>query len=32
MGASDQCVLERIIAYKEGLKLKVEKASENVKK
>jgi 5-(carboxyamino)imidazole ribonucleotide mutase len=32
MGASDQCVLERIIAYKEGLKLKVEKASEKVKK
>jgi 5-(carboxyamino)imidazole ribonucleotide mutase len=32
MSASDQCVLERIIAYKEGLKLKVEKASEKVKK
>jgi 5-(carboxyamino)imidazole ribonucleotide mutase len=32
IGASDQCVLERIIAYKEGLKLKVEKASEKVKK
>ena len=32
IGASDTCVLERIIAYKEGLKLKVEKASERVKK
>jgi len=32
IGASDKCVLERIIAYKEGLKLKVEKASEKVRK
>ena len=32
IGASDTCVLDRIIAYKEGLKLKVEKASERVKK
>ncbi len=32
IGASDTCVLERIMGYKEGLKLKVEKASERVKK
>ena len=32
IGASDKCVLDRIIAYKEGLKLKVEKASEKLKK
>ena len=32
MGTSDQCVLDKIITYKEGLKLKVEKASERVKK
>ena len=32
IGASDKCVLDKIIAYKEGLKLKVEKASERVKK
>ena len=32
IGASDKCVLDRIIAYKEGLRLKVEKASERVKK
>ncbi len=32
IGASDKCVLDKIIAYKEGLKLKVEKASESVKK
>ena len=32
IGASDKCVLDKIIAYKEGLKLKVEKASKNVKK
>ena len=32
IGASDKCVLDKIIAYKEGLKFKVEKASEKVKK
>lgn len=32
IAASDPCVLDRIIAYKDGLKLKVEKASERVKK
>ena len=32
IGASDKCVLDKIITYKEGLKLKVEKASEKVKK
>ena len=32
IGASDRCVLDKIIAYKEGLKLKVEKASERVRK
>lgn len=32
IGASDTCVLDKVIAYKEGLKLKVAKASENVRK
>jgi 5-(carboxyamino)imidazole ribonucleotide mutase len=32
IGTSDKCVLDKIIAYKEGLKLKVEQASERVKK
>ena len=32
IAASDPCVLDRIIAYKDGLKLKVEQASERVKK
>lgn len=32
IASSDQCVLDKIIAYKEGLKLKVNKASERVKK
>ena len=32
LGSNDNCVLDKIIAYKEGLKLKVEKASERVKK
>lgn len=32
IGASDQCVLDKIIAYKEGLKAKVIAASEEVKK
>lgn len=31
IGSSDQCVLDKIIAYKEGLKLKVEAASKNIK-
>lgn len=32
IGASDKCVQDRIIAYKEGLKLKVEQASKKVRK
>ncbi len=32
IGASDTCVLDKIIAYKEGLKLKVAKSSENLRK
>lgn len=32
IGSSDQCVLDKVIAYKEGLKLKVNKASERIKK
>ena len=32
IGASDKCVLDKIIAYKEGLKLKVEEASKRVQK
>lgn len=32
IGSSDKCVLDKIIAYKEGLKLKVEQASERVRK
>ncbi len=32
IGASDKCVLDKIIAYKEGLKIKVNKASEELKK
>lgn len=32
IGTSDQSVLDKIIAYKEGLKLKVEQASKRVKK
>ena len=31
IGASDQCVLDKIITYKEGLKLKVEQASKDIK-
>lgn len=31
IGASDQCVLDKIIAYKEGLKLKVEQAAKHLK-
>jgi 5-(carboxyamino)imidazole ribonucleotide mutase len=32
IGASDKCVQDKIIAYKEGLKLKVEQASKKVRK
>jgi 5-(carboxyamino)imidazole ribonucleotide mutase len=32
IGTSDQCVLDKIMTYKEGLKLKVEQASERIKK
>ena len=32
IGASDKCVLDKIVAYKEGLKVKVNKASERVRK
>jgi 5-(carboxyamino)imidazole ribonucleotide mutase len=31
IGASDKAVLDKILAYKEGLKLKVEAASKNIK-
>jgi len=31
IGTSDKCVLDKVIAYKEGLKLKVEAASKNIK-
>ncbi|WP_044399798.1 5-(carboxyamino)imidazole ribonucleotide mutase [Lacinutrix sp. Hel_I_90] len=31
IGTSDQCVLDKIIVYKEGLKLKVEAASKKLK-
>ncbi len=32
IGSSDKCVLDKIVAYKEGLKIKVNKASEEMKK
>jgi len=32
IGASDKCVQDKIIAYKEGLKIKVAQASDRVKK
>ncbi|CAI8329010.1 MAG: N5-carboxyaminoimidazole ribonucleotide mutase [Flavobacterium sp. SCGC AAA160-P02] len=32
IGVSDTCVLDKIIAYKEGLKMKVNKSSEKLKK
>jgi 5-(carboxyamino)imidazole ribonucleotide mutase len=32
IGTSDKCVLDKIITYKEGLKLKVEQASKRVRK
>ena len=31
IGSSDQCVLDKIEIYKEGMKLKVQKASKNLK-
>ena len=31
IGSSDQCVLDKIVAYKEGLKLKVEEGSKDVR-
>ena len=31
IGSSDQCVLDKISAYKEGMKLKVQKASKKLK-
>ena len=31
IGASDQCVLDKVQFYKQGLKIKVEKASKNLK-
>ena len=32
IGTSDKCVLDKVIAYKDGLKLKVEKASKRIRK
>lgn len=32
IGCSDKCVLDKIIAYKEGLKMKVEQGAEEMKK
>ena len=32
IGASDACVLDKVIAYKDGLKRNVQKASERIKK
>jgi 5-(carboxyamino)imidazole ribonucleotide mutase len=32
IGSSDKCVLDKIVAYKEGLKLKVEEGAKNLKK
>ena len=31
IGSSDQCVLDKMIAYKEGLKIKVEEAAKSIK-
>ena len=31
IGASDKCVLDKMIAYKEGLKIKVEEAAKSIK-
>jgi 5-(carboxyamino)imidazole ribonucleotide mutase len=32
IGVSDKCVQDKVVAYKEGLKIKVNQASERVKK
>ncbi len=32
IGTSDKCVLDKVLAYKEGLKMKVEKGAEEMKK
>ena len=32
IGSSDKCVLDKILAYKEGLKLKVEEGAKKIKK
>ena len=32
LGSSDQCVLDKVLAYKEGLKLKVEKGAAELKR
>ena len=32
IGSSDNCILDKIIAYKEGLKLKVMESSKDLKK
>jgi len=32
LGASDKCVLDKIVAYKEGLKLKVEEGAKKIQK
>jgi 5-(carboxyamino)imidazole ribonucleotide mutase len=32
IGAHDQCVLDKVIAYKEGLKIKVEEGAKKIKK
>lgn len=32
IGSSDQCVLDKIVAYKEGLKVKVEDSAKSLKK
>ena len=31
IGSSDKCVLDKIVAYKEGLKMKVEEGAEKVR-
>lgn len=32
IGSNDKCVLDKVLAYKEGLKLKVEESAKNLKK
>ena len=32
IGSADKCVLDKVLAYKEGLKLKVEEGAKNIKK